>query len=152
MVFKYRSECGGYWSGGRFLAQIKTACEITEIKISPIISHCCDTVVFILDQSSCHRKFDKKALIAQNILAKDGGSRWVWDTVWAGQPQSMVLPDGSAKCLRTILNKRGINMSTLKADDMRIILSNHDDFMNEKTLVEHYIIRFPVLLLTQVSL
>ena len=30
-------------------------------------------------------------------------------------------------------------MSTLKADDMRMILSNHDDFANEKKQVEHYV-------------
>ena len=52
----------------------------------------------------------------------------------------MVLPDGSAKGLRTILAERGIFTSTLKADDMRIIMSNHDDFANEKTQVEHYVI------------
>ena len=50
----------------------------------------------------------------------------------------MVLPDESAKGLRKILQQRGINTATLKADDMRVILSNHDDFVNEKTQVEHY--------------
>lgn len=136
VVFEYGSECGGYWTGDRFMAQMKTACDITEMKYPPS-SH---TVVFILDQSSCHRKFDERALVARNILVKDGGSRRVRDTVWAGQPQSMVLPDGSAKGLRTILHERGINTSTLEADDMRTILSYHDDFMNEKTQVEHYVI------------
>ena len=131
VVFEYGSERGGYWTGDRFFVQIKTACDITEIKYPPS-SH---TVVFIIDQSSCHRKFHERALVARNILVKDGGSRRVRDTVWAGQPQSVVLPDGSAKGLRTILHERSINTSTLKADDMRIILSNHDDFVNEKTQV-----------------
>ena len=36
----------------------------------------------------------------------------------------MVLPDGSAKGLRTILQERGIHTVTLNADDMRKILSN----------------------------
>ena len=58
----------------------------------------------------------------------------------AGRPQSMVHPDDErAKGLKTILQERGINSSTLKADDMRTILSNHDDFLNEKTEVKHYI-------------
>ena len=57
----------------------------------------------------------------------------------SGRPQSMVHPDGRAKGLKTILQERGINSSTLKADDMRTILSNHDDFLNKKTEVEHYI-------------
>ena len=34
---------------------------------------------------------------------------------------------------------RGVNESTLKADDMRTILSNHEDFLNENTKVEHHI-------------
>ena len=41
-------------------------------------------VLFIFDQSSCHKKADEKALIAKNILVKDGGPRRVRDTVWAG--------------------------------------------------------------------
>ena len=135
VVFEYGAERGGYWTGDRFMEQIKTACDITEVKFTPS-TH---TLLFILDQSSCHRKYDEKALVAWNILLKDGGPRHVRDTVWAGKPQSMVLSDGSAKGLRTILTERGIFVSTIKADDMRTILSNHDDFLNEKTQVEHYI-------------
>ena len=89
------------------------------------------TVVFLLDQSSCHRKFDKMALIPQNIMVTDGGPRRIRDTVWAGQPQSIVLQDNLAKGLRTILRERGINTGTLKADDMRTILANHEDFVNK---------------------
>ena len=57
-----------------------------------------------------------------------------------GQHQPMVLPDGSAKGLRTILQERCINTATLKADGMKTILSNHDVLVNEKTQVEHYVI------------
>ena len=135
VAFEYGSECGGYWTGERFMMQMKTASDISEFKY-PSHSH---SIAFILDQSSCHRKFDEKALIARNILVKDGGPRRIRDTVWAGRPQSMVLPDGSAKGLRTILSERGINTGTLKADDMRTILSNHEDFATEKTQVEHYV-------------
>ena len=51
----------------------------------------------------------------------------------------MVLEDGTAKGLWTILQECGINTATLKAEDVQTILSNHDDFVNEKTQVEHYI-------------
>ena len=50
----------------------------------------------------------------------------VRDTVWTGRVQEMVLPDGSAKGLRTILAERGINHKRMKAGDMRTVLSNHD--------------------------
>ena len=43
------------------------------------------------------------------------------------------------KGLRTILQEGGINTSTMRADDMRVVLSNHDDFVNEKTIVEHFL-------------
>lgn len=94
---------------------------------------------FIFDQSSCHRKFSDYALQAKKILVKDGGQQRVRDTTWAGRPQATVHSNGTAKGLRTILQERGINVSTLKAEDMRTILSNHDDFLKEKTEVEHYI-------------
>lgn len=59
--------------------------------------------------------------------------------MWGGRPQAMVHLDGTVKGLKTIRQERGINASTLKADNMRTILTNHDNFLNEKTEVEHYI-------------
>lgn len=61
------------------------------------------------------------------------------DTTWAGRPQPMLNDDGTAKGLRTILRERSINSASLKADDMRTILQNHEDFRTEKTIVEHYL-------------
>lgn len=73
------------------------------------------------------------------ILVKDGGPHRVRDTVWAEDIQEMVLPDGSKKGLRTILAERGINHERMKADDMRTVLSNHDDFRNDQAAVQQYI-------------
>ena len=137
VLFEYGAERGGYWTSDKFMQQIENACDITE-SLYDITTH---TIVWIFDQSSCHRKFHEQALIAKNILVKDGGPRRVRDTVWAGRPQEMVHPDGTAKGLKTILAERGINTATMKANDMRVVLSNHDDFVNEKTIVEHYIKR-----------
>ena len=135
VTFEYGSNRDGYWTGNKFLKQMKNACDIALIKY-PSETH---TVAFVLDQSSCHRKFHEQALIAKNILVKDGGPRRVRDTTWAGQPQPMVNSDGTAKGLRTILAERGINSRTLLADDMRTLLSHHEDFRTEKTQVEHYV-------------
>jgi len=44
------------------------------------------------------------------------------DTVWAGKPQRLMALQ------EMILQERGINTSTLKLSDMRIILSCHEDF------------------------
>ena len=47
------------------------------------------------------------------------------DTVWAGRVQRMVFNIGNvAKGMRKVLEERGINTTTLRADDMRKILSN----------------------------
>ena len=97
------------------------------------------TIVWLFDQSSCHKKFDELALQASKILVKDGGRRRVRDTVWAGSVQKMVNEDDFAKGLRTILQERGINTQTMKADDMRTVLSFHEDFMTENTIVEQYL-------------
>lgn len=135
VLLEYGAERDGYFTGDRFLQQMERACDIAEFKYPPSSN----TVVFILDQSSCHKKYSEQALLAKNILVKDGGPRRVRDTKWAGAHQSMVHPDGTAKGLKTILNERGINTATLRADDMRTLLSYHEDFLTEKTQVEHYV-------------
>ena len=79
------------------------------------------TVVFILEQSNCHKKLDEYALTPKRILKKDGGPHRVRDTVWDGNHFPMVNPDGTAKGLETILKERGIlepALKNLKADNM----------------------------------
>lgn len=70
---------------------------------------------------------------------KPGGKQPVMhDTTWGRKMQKMVNADGVPKGMKLILEERGINTSTMVADDMRIVLSNHEDFRNEKTIVEKY--------------
>ena len=133
-LLEYGADKEEYWTGDRFMEQIANAADIASFKYGH--SH---TIVWLFDQSSCHRKFDECALQAKSILVKDGGPRRVRDTTWAGEPQSMVSSDGTAKGLRTVLRKRGINTERMLADDMRVVLSNHDDFAMEQTIVEHYL-------------
>ena len=111
------------------MGQMKKSCDIAEYKYPPS-SH---TVVFILDQSSCHSNYNEKVLIARNILVKDGGSRIVRVTVFAGQSQLMITATGHVKCLRTNLTEISINSSGLRADEMQTILSNNHDFFWTKT-------------------
>ena len=47
----------------------------------------------------------------------------LWDTTWAGMVQKMVDHNGVPNGMKKVLEERGINTSTLKADDMRVILS-----------------------------
>lgn len=116
------------------MQQVESAADIAEFKY-PAVMH---TLVWLFDQSSCHRKMDNMALQASKLLVKDGGPQRVHETTWAGQPQRMINDDGTAEGLRTILRECSINTASLKANDMRIILQNHEHFRTEKTIIEHY--------------
>ena len=72
------AEKEGYWTGDRFIKQVEYAAKIADFKY-PKDDY---TIVWLFDQSSCHRKFNEQALLAKNILVKDGGPRRVRDTVW----------------------------------------------------------------------
>ena len=56
-----------------------------------------------------------------------------------GRVQKMVNKDGFAKGLCTILREREINTQTIKADDMKTVLSFHEDYATENTIVEQYL-------------
>ena len=57
--------------------------------------------------------------------------------MWAGSVQEMVLPEGQAKGLRTTLVEQGTTTATKKVDDIRTVLSDHDDFRTEKAAVHN---------------
>ena len=98
------------------------------------------TLVWLFDQSSCHRAYAPDALNSNNMNVKPGGSQAVMrDTVWAGKIRRLVFDDGVSKGMKQVLEERGINTGTLKADDMQVILANHDDFRAEKTIIEHFL-------------
>ena len=61
------------------------------------------------------------------------------DTMWAGKVQKMVYDDGTPKGMKQVLEERGINTARMVAEDMRTVLSWHDDLRKEKTIVEHYL-------------
>ena len=118
------------------MKDVKDAGRIADF-IYPSASH---TIVWIFDQSSCHRAFSDDALNVRRMNVRPGGAQPAMrDTVWGRRVQRMVMDDGTPKGMRMVLEERGINASRLSADDMRIVLAHHDDFQNEKTIVEHYL-------------
>lgn len=128
VFLEYSAEREGYWTGDKFMTRVKNALDVVNMKYPSNKNK----IVFVYYQSSYHTKNDDQALLAKNILVKDGGPRIIRDTVWAGNVQEMVLPDGRAEGLRTILTERGINHQRVKAEDMRIVLCQHDDFRMRK--------------------
>ena len=49
------------------------------------------------------------------------------------------MEDGTPKGAEMILQERGFNTQTLKLDDMRIILGNHDDFKSETNALTKFL-------------
>jgi hypothetical protein len=56
------------------------------------------------------------------------------DTIWQGEIQSLILPDGQPKGMKIVLEERGIDTSGWIAKQMREELASHQDFLNEKQL------------------
>ena len=51
----------------------------------------------------------------------------------------MVMEDRMPKGMKMVLEERGINIVRMNADNMRVVLFNHEDFRTEKILVENFL-------------
>ena len=91
----------------------------------------------MFDNAPCHRKFPDDGLNALAMNVRPGGKQpRMRGTVWNGQVQTMTLADGTPKGLKLVLQERGVNCKDLNAESMRGILSKHNDFVQQKTLLE----------------
>ena len=137
-LLEYGAEREGYWTGEKFMKNVEDAARIAEFKY-PNDKH---TVTWLFDHSSCHRAFADDALNAKQMNVRPGGRQpRMRDTTWAGQPQCLVDENGVPKGMKRVLEERGINTERMRADDMRIVLANHEDFHSETTLVESFLVR-----------
>ena len=117
------------------MLQLEKAFKIAEFKYNPDEF----TVVWLFDQSSCHKAFASDALNINNMNVKPGGKQAVMhDTVWAGKPQKLVDSAGVPKGMKRILEVRGINTQTVKGDDMRVILANQRSKILKKCLTKTF--------------
>ena len=118
MLLKYGAEKEGYWNSDQFMANIKDAVSITEFKYPPEKN----TLVFIFDQSSCHKAFTENALNASRMNVRPGGKQpCMRDTVWAGRAQKLVDDRGVPKGMKKTLEERGINTDRMKAETVLLI-------------------------------
>ena len=130
---EYGESREGYWTGEKFMKQVEQAVTIADIKYPKERGW---RVVWIFDQSSCHKAMAADALDVSKMNIKPGGKQAkLRDTVWAGKPQKMSFNLGVPKGIKQVLKERGINVDGLNGDQMREILKNHDDFKNEKPQV-----------------
>ena len=123
VLLEYGAEKEGYWNSEKFMKNVGDAARIAKFKYPQDKN----TIIFVI-------------VPFQKMNVKPGGNQpCMRDTVWAGRTQKMVDGRGVPKGIKKVLEERGINTSSLIADDMRTILSNHEDFGTEQTIVEHFL-------------
>ena len=87
VLFEYGAEKEGYWNS-------KDAVAIAEFKYPPEKN----TLIFIFDQSSCHKADAENALNITRMNVRPGEKQpCTRDTVWAGQVQKLVDNKGEPK-------------------------------------------------------
>ena len=136
-LLEYGENREGYWNSEKFMNQIKMAVKIAEIKYPR-----CDNWkhVWIFDHSSCHAAMPDDALDVSKMNVNPGGKQRVMrDGFWDGKVQRMNYAIGIPKGLRVILEERGVNTHGMNGDQMREILGSHQDFKNEKSLIERFL-------------
>ena len=134
---EYGENKEGYWTSEKFMAQIKVAVTIAEVKYPREEGF---RIVWIFDHSSCHGAYAEDALNAYKMNVKPGGKQPAMrNTIWRGKGYSMVFNLGVPKGLLQVLKERGIDTRGMKIEDMRKELASHEDFKEEKTKIEHYL-------------
>lgn len=105
-LLEYGAEKECYWNSERFMANVADAVVTAEFKYLSQKN----TIVFIFDESSCHKTYTKDALNASKMNVRPGGKQpCMKDTVWAEA-------HGVPKGMKKILEDRGINTSSMKAE------------------------------------
>ena len=133
VLLKYGAEGEGYWNSEKFIAQVENVVKIVKVKY-PRESY---DVIWLFDHSSGHTAFADDALNVNKMNVRPGGAQpKMRDTTWRGRVQKMVLSDGTPKGMKQVLIERGINVTKMKAEQMREVLQEMPDFKYEKTKVE----------------
>ena len=87
------------------------------------------------DQSSGHCAFKEDVLNMNRMNVNEGGAQpRMWDTVWDGKVQRLVLSDGRPREWEQFFKNEGLTLIIWR---QRICLGSHTDFKYEKTALEH---------------
>ena len=136
-LLEYGDNKEGYWMSEKFLVQVDKAVKITNTKYPPEDGF---KVIWIFDNSSCHNAYYDDALIAAHTNAKPGGKQAVMiETIWDGKQQRMVVNIVVPKGLIQVLKERSRYDPKMKLEYMRKEISSHQDFLNEKTKLDHFL-------------
>ena len=138
-LLKYGAEFEGYWNSEKFLVQVEAAIKIAKVKYASYQYN----VIWFFDHSSGHTAFAEDALNASRMNVRPGGKQPVmYDTIYNGKLQKMVLADGTPKGMKLVLEERSVNVSGMKAEDMRLALQQMHDFKYEKTKLENLLVSY----------
>ena len=118
---EYGENREGYWTWDKFIEQIKQAVNMAEFKYPPVDGW---RQVWVFDHTSCH------TAMANKMNVNPGGKQR--DTVWNGRVKKMI---GVPKGMRRVLQERGVDTSSMGADQMQKTLAEMDDFKHKKFLV-----------------
>ena len=106
VLFKYGAEKEGYWTGDKFMNNVKNAVKIAE-HIYPLATH---TIIWLFDQSSCHKALAEDSVNVRRMNVFPGGAQSrMHDMMWGRRLQKMVMEDGRPKGMKMVLEERGIN-------------------------------------------
>ncbi len=124
----------GYFNNDMLMKQVDKTIQIFEQKYPNA------QALFLFDNAPSHKKYADDMLVADRMNVRPGGKQPVMrDTVFNGQIQSMVLPDGQPKGMKLVLEERGVNTRGMNAAKMREELNKFDDFQKKITILEQRI-------------
>lgn len=140
-TMEYGKNKDGYFEGKKFLTQATNVLQIASV-LWPDKDH-----VWCFDHSGVHKRMADDALNASRMNLNDGGKQpKMRTTKWNGQVQHMVYTSGPSigepKGLRTVLIERGLWRDSMLKDDAMKVLSECEDFKNEKSELEHLVEKF----------
>ena len=124
----------GYFNSDMFVEQVERALNIFERKFPRI------TGIFLFDNAPSHKTYPPDGLNAANMNVYPGGKQPIMrDTVWNGEVQRMVLPDGRAKGMKLVLQECGVDVSDMYAEKLRQKLNEFPDFTNQPTILNELV-------------
>lgn len=111
----------GYFNNEMLLTQVEKTITIFESKYPEAQG------IFIFDHAPSHMKKAGNSLTVERMNVRDGGKQpFMKDTVWLGNVQSMVTPQGIQKGMKTVLEERGLDTSGMNAMVKRELLGEHE--------------------------
>lgn len=108
---EYGGQCEGYWTSEKFMKNVKDAAAIANFKY-PSDKY---TIIWLIDQSSCHKTYAEDSLSVLRMNKRPGGSQaCMRDTIWEGKVQKFVDDNGIPKGMEKVLIERGFIATQVK--------------------------------------